>query len=268
MASKIVEVPMHEISVDFYVRQSLSEDRVAVLTELVKSGNELPPIILNDKNQIIDGRHRYNAYRAAGKSTIKAEIRKDMLRGEQILEALTSNMGGSLPPTQADMRLAIQNMLAAGLRQGAIVAGISLLPASTVKRYIKEAQSSMVKQKLRLAVDAVANDMTIPAAAAKFSVSIESLKLEITGKKRKDKEEYMALPKIKAGISNRNTTYSHQQAKMFQGIMQAFTDGDMPFKEAMDAVDHAEKVVLGQVQNIAGWRMRFEAARRNVSYNA
>jgi hypothetical protein len=267
-ASKIVEVPLHEISVDFYVRQALNEDHVKALTDLTKAGVEFPPIIVNDKYQIIDGRHRFNAYKEAGKISARCEVRRDMLPGDQILEALKCNMGGALPPSRADIRLAIQNMLAAGLKYSAILNGLPL-PPSVSKVYLKEAASNMLKQRISLAVAAVTEmEMPVSAAAAKYNVSVDSLKLEISGKRRKAKDDIYGVPKMKGEVSKRATSTSHKNAHLFETMLDAFMDGELTYKNACDVLDHAEKAITSQLNNITGWRLRFDAAKRTMNSNS
>lgn len=261
-AAKVVEVPLHEITVDFFVRRSLSEDHILQLAAIVEAGENLTPIILNDKYQVIDGRHRFKAYELANKTTIPCEIHKDLMRGEQILEALVSNMGGSMPPTQSDIRLAIQNMMAAGLKHNKILEGVPL-PRATCRRYIADAMSKANKDKIRNAIEAVTDaEMSVADAAIKHGVSIEDLRTEIRGKKKKVKEDAFGMPKIKASITTRYRSSSQYNTALFRKLMDSYMDGECSFTQVMDTLDLTEKAITNQAKSCAEWRQRAAALKR------
>jgi ParB-like chromosome segregation protein Spo0J len=261
--AKTIELPVSEITVDFYVRRSLSDDRVMELGLLLEAGVVLPPITINEQRQVIDGRHRLEAHKLIGTTHITCEMKRDLDRGEQLLEALIANMGGALPPTQSDIRLAIQNMLAAGMKPTTIQKGLPL-PPSVARRYISDAQSTANRAKIRSAVEAVTeSEMRVQDAADKFGVDVDEVRAEIRGKKKKAKDTTFGLPKIKSELSNRYRSSSQHNAKMFTRLIDGFTDGECSFSMVSEALDLTEKHINVQAQNVASWRQRLAAARRN-----
>ena len=85
------------------MKQPASKATLKQLIKSIKAGDEIPPIIvrkLGDKYQVIDGHHRYFAFKALGKDNIKAvvvnpedvEILKESLNQDLIKEFLKACM--------------------------------------------------------------------------------------------------------------------------------------------------------------------------------
>jgi len=85
------------------MKQPASKATLKQLIKSIKAGDEVPPIIvrkLGDKYQVIDGHHRYFAFKALGKDSIKAvvvdpkdvEILKESLNQDLIKEFLKACM--------------------------------------------------------------------------------------------------------------------------------------------------------------------------------
>ena len=85
------------------MKQPTSKATLKQLIKLIKAGGEVPPVIvrkLGDKYQVIDGHHRYFAFKALGKDSIKAvvvdpkdvEILKESLNQDLIKEFLKACM--------------------------------------------------------------------------------------------------------------------------------------------------------------------------------
>lgn len=257
------DVAISDLVVDFYVRRSLNEDRVLELALLIEEGVELPAILIDENRSVIDGRHRLEAFRMAGKTHISCETVKDLSQGEQILRALTENMGGSLPPSRGDVRLAIQNMITAGMKERAIVAGLPL-PPSIVRKYLREATSNMSKAKFSAAIESVVDSgMQIKDAAEKYGIDLEDLRDKIRGKKKTIVEKSFGMPKVRAELSGRYRSSSQKNASMFTKLLDCYIDGDVSYKVTSEACDLAEKMILSQAQNVTGWRQRFAQAKKN-----
>lgn len=54
-------------------RMPLDKARVEALSILVKKGHSLPPVVLDKNKMLVDGHHRFVAYKLAGKATIPYE---------------------------------------------------------------------------------------------------------------------------------------------------------------------------------------------------
>src|SRR5689334_10759410 len=112
-----VTVQLDQLRQTFYVRTALNQDHVIYLADLYETGEKVKPIIVNEKMEIIDGRHRFEAMHALllWKEGL-AFIAKGMSRQEMLVEALRSNMGGTLPPTPTDIQGVIQQLASEGVR--------------------------------------------------------------------------------------------------------------------------------------------------------
>jgi hypothetical protein len=50
---------------------------------------------------------------------------------------------------------------------------------------------------------------------------------------------------------------------MFAKLMDGFVDGECSFGTVVEAFNIAEKMITSQLDNLAGWRTRLNAAKRN-----
>lgn len=94
-------------------RDKISEEYVAELAELIKSGKKLPPIIVyNDGIDIwaADGHHRILASVRCEKRLIRAEVHKGT-KGDAVWASCGANQGHGLRRTNADKRHAVEMAL-------------------------------------------------------------------------------------------------------------------------------------------------------------
>lgn len=261
--ARVIDVNVSDLKVDFFVRRSLNDEHVLALAMIVEAGTDLTPITINEENQVIDGRHRLKAYELVGKKTISCEVKRDLSRGEQLMAALTANMGGSLPPSPQDIRLSIQSMLAAGVPVGTIRKGLPL-PPSVSRRYCDDAQSHMKKARVLNAVEAVTDsEMSVAAAADKYGIDVEDLRAEIRGKKKKLVTDAYGLPRIKSEVANRYRSSSQHNAKTLKKLIDAVIDGDCSPKVVEGAIEVFEKYINQQLDNMIAWRNRLAAVKLN-----
>jgi len=112
---KRAHIPTASVKEDFYVRQHTNDDHVIHLAGLIRDGVKLPPILVTREDVVIDGRHRLHAHRLCDKAGIEVEYVDDTDKGSIIAHALRANVGGSLPPTNADIIYAITQMIETGM---------------------------------------------------------------------------------------------------------------------------------------------------------
>ena len=100
-------IPLDQLTLNEPAEKMKQPESRATLKQLIKSiknGEEIPPIIVrkvNNKYQILDGHHRYFAYKALGKDNIKAvivdpkdvEILKENLNKDLVKEFMKHVMG-------------------------------------------------------------------------------------------------------------------------------------------------------------------------------
>jgi len=102
-------VKASELVVDFnlYPRHSVDSHNVAMLTEALRTGAELPPPVVDAKSKVIvDGVHRYRAHRniANGEDfKLMVELRQYSSEAEMLLDAIRLNAGHGQKLTPFDV---------------------------------------------------------------------------------------------------------------------------------------------------------------------
>lgn len=259
--SRVKYVPLKDITTDFFVRTTTNDDHVFALAQLVEAGVEMTPIIITPDNRVIDGRHRMKAYDLAGKKEIPCEVRANLSKADEMLLAISANMGGSLPPTATDIRTAIANMLQAGIKPSQIEKGLPQLPKSVCRRYINDAYANIAKRKLNEALSAMSEgNLSAKAVAEKYDVDLATLQAKIKGKRKKDTAQGPA--KYKSVISSHYRSLSQKNRVMCEKLLDAYTDGELSSSGVESVIDTLEKSIKQQLSNLGSWRLRYEAARR------
>jgi ParB-like chromosome segregation protein Spo0J len=184
-------VPISELVNNFYVRIGLDNNHVRFLQGLREHGVVLEPIeIAKGTNEIIDGRHRVAVELNLGHTEIYCNEEVYSSKEAMIIAALKANVGGSLPPSPQDIVHTIECLLHEGLSRKVIISQVSErvgFPPKLVARYIDDVRSKVAKRRKAEAVTAIAGgDITLVDAAEKYSVNIEELKAEISGKPKEE----------------------------------------------------------------------------------
>src|SRR6266705_4085572 len=113
MKSTLIKI--EDIKIKFFVRTGINLENVKCLKDLYESNDPVNPIkvtILEDKTyELIDGRHRIEAAKEAGFSTIQAHVSKNLDDKTKILNAVKFNIGGALPPTLSDFEHSIELLI-------------------------------------------------------------------------------------------------------------------------------------------------------------
>lgn len=259
MTGEIVEIPLSELKVTFFVRAKVNEDHVLYLAELYESGVELPPIeVIEGVNEIKDGRHRFGSMQLLGWTKAKCMIVEAKDQNEMLAEAFKANMGGALPPSREDILMIVRKFLENGLTQKRIkeLLGGSLKP-SMVNTYIRTSKSSIAKAKMQNALRAVAEgELTAPKAAEQYGVDLQNLKDEIKGKKKKRKMN--SVKQIKNLMSRTCQGNTRKVTAQIDKLIERFLDGEATSKEVFELFEKAEHLQKHAMSTLADKRKRFE----------
>lgn len=130
-------------NLDFYPRGEVDAERVSILVEALKAGQDLPPIIVDQKRRIVDGFHRARAYRLAfgEKAEIPCEVREYASDAELLLDAIAANAQHGKPLSNADRRKCV--VLAE--RHGVTVEQLASVLNVRVQRVTKLSEASTTK---------------------------------------------------------------------------------------------------------------------------
>lgn len=88
MAVKEVDIKDIKIREDLYPREKIDE---GTIQSYMESLDQLPPIVLNQDKEVINGVHRLKAHERAGRSKIKCEIDETKSDGDFYKKAVESN---------------------------------------------------------------------------------------------------------------------------------------------------------------------------------
>ncbi len=96
MTGKVVSLPLAELVEDMalYPRHEVDEANVAHLTQALKTGDTLPPIVADkESKRIVDGWHRSRAFRRVlgADAVVDVELRSYKSTGEMFLDAVALN---------------------------------------------------------------------------------------------------------------------------------------------------------------------------------
>lgn len=263
MGNKIVIVKVAELDTNLFVRKSLDQDRVLVLAELVQNGTKLPAILISQNKKVIDGRHRVECYDLCGVLEIEAEMVDVSDEGELIAMAFKANMGGPMPPTTDDIEHTVLVMLEHKIAQKRIVEILGLPPEMT-KKYIKDVQSRLVRQKIQQAADAVAYDgLTVIKAAEQFSVNPDRLKEILSGNRKKQKIE--AFTEVTRNLTKKYRSLGSSNASALRRLFEKFQDGDVSKQQVDTIFDKIDKLQKQSARSVADWKKRFASVNGNGS---
>lgn len=113
----MAKVAVSKIVLDdaIYPRSSVSEFNVNRLVAALKTGVKLPPIIVEAKTyRLVDGRHRYEAYKKEGLKTIEVIEKVYASEADLFADAVRCNIGHGEPLDQYTVRNAIIRLTAYG----------------------------------------------------------------------------------------------------------------------------------------------------------
>jgi len=263
--SKPVMVAIEQLRVKIFVRQKLNEDHVLNLALLYEADVILPPLEITKDYDVIEGRHRLEAAKLAGKKELPCDFVDDMKPAEMIAYAFSRNVGGNLPPSKQDINFTIESLLERKTSSGAIVKYFSFWPADVVRKYIKDAQSNVLARSMAGAIKAVTEgDMRPSDAAEKFGVDAETLKTAISGKIRKRKGPELGINVLKGHISSQYRSHTQMNNKRFEKLLSGFRDHEVSESVVEGAFEHTRALAKKHLQSIDHWWERWDSIRSGV----
>lgn len=261
MRKKTEVLQLREIKETFVIRLALNQEHVGYLKSLIESGIDFPPILVSeDDKELIDGRHRIAALRALDFTDTLCELRQFASQSDKIITALQCNVGGSLPPTEADVSHTMQILLTAGESRKSIIEKISEkvgFPPQLIKQHLDYVQSNLAKARLKKAVSAVVTGgETVPEAAAKFGVKLETLQANL--EEKSEDNTAVNVNQLKSHLSvnfnKLNSIFGHNLSRVVRDL----SDGVTKPEEAKEIIAHVNKLVARLNHRHEEWLKRFE----------
>lgn len=256
---RTVTAKLGDIRTNLFVRKELNEDRVFYLAELMAAGVKMKDnILVTPDLELIEGRHRKEAYELNGIAEVEVDIEPVANEVDLIAKAYRANIGGSLPPTQADTEHTVMLLLERGETKKRIGELLGL-PASVARRYVNEVQSKTMRAKLLRAVTAVTDDgLTVAKAAEQHGVDADKLREALSGRRRKQKH---GVAELQRALTQTYKSVGAKNAAAMRNLLEKYEDGDVNEKQTREIFAHLENLQKQSARAVADWKKRFEGMR-------
>ncbi len=258
MSKSVVRKKMKiaDLNLEFFVRKHIDEDWVLHLAGLIEAEEKLPPILVNTKGIVIEGRHRIEAHILLNLTEIDVEIHDVNDEVALISMGYKANTGGPKPPSIEDTEHTIMMLLDRGEAQKDIAKLIGL-PPSLARKYVGQVKSKLNRLKLTKAAAAIADDnLTLAKAAEKHNVDPEKLREHVSGKRKKHKQ---GVAEIRKNLSAAYKSMSLKNANLAKKLLEKYEDGDVTAAQVNEFFDKIEDLQKNSAHSIKDWRRRFEA---------
>lgn len=213
-------------------------DKVNQMVSILKAGGKLPPVVVNQNHEIVEGRKRVEAAKQAGLDEIDAQVKHFADSNAERLFAMNAQLGTAEPITEEDIRWNIRQLVRDKMPYDAILLSLSkTFPKSVAKRYIDDALSTLNKEKVTMAVNAVLNGtMSRSQVIEHFGVTKEQLVRAAGHRNQKIKKSQSLDTKARMGGSV--GTLSKKVEAQGKNILQRLKDGFISHKEALEVINH------------------------------
>jgi hypothetical protein len=253
-------VDFGDICISIYVRQQLSEERVALFQELYTSSSAgtVPPILVSPNFHLIDGRHRLAALKGLGEKGAVCEIVGATDPFDMTICALKANVGGSKELSMSDIRQTIIRLLEAGNSQRKITAALPF-PKELSRKLVKTATAIRHRQAETMAtIQVMAGQMSPEEASSKFHLPVALIN-KLVEKRRNGEEELLTNPgSLKGAFTQRYYAFTKRMGITFKKLLKRFEDGEFTEAQVQEVIVH----VLHQARNhesaMKDWENRFK----------
>ncbi|MBN2093879.1 MAG: ParB N-terminal domain-containing protein [Candidatus Zambryskibacteria bacterium] len=251
------KVKLADLNTNLFVREELDQDHVLYLAELIQNGVALPPIEITKDYDVVEGRHRIEAFELNSIKNVEAKILSFSSDSEMIGYAYKSNAGGHKPPTTADTEHTVALLIKNG-ETIKCIAEILGLPPSLTRKYVRTIKSKISRQKINSAVSAVTEGgLTAPKAAEKYGIEVEKLKETLSGKRKKQRTNGIA--EIFTSLTTNYKSASQKNAAIFKKLRDQYDDGDVSKKQILEVIKRIKDLQKKHVRSLDHWEKRFLA---------
>lgn len=253
-------VAVNDLKLDFFVRTTLNDDRVIQMALMYESDGlkALPPLLVTKDYKIIDGRHRLEGLKMFGAKNAPIEIDPETDPIKLYQKAIDANLGGSLPPSTADIQSNMQSMIKNGMKSTEIKTWWStrIGTASANKNY-GYASSHLTASKLIQAISAITNEgLTVLQSAQKFGVDVGSIQDKLNGRNKKLSNSV----KVVNELTNKAEGLNRSIGKTFSHLMTDLTRGEADPLEVRKYIDKIKNEGEYLSQKASDMYLRLEKA--------
>lgn len=137
---KTVKLESLVLDYNFYPRTQVSDEHTGYVKEAILAGRKLPPIVA-DKNslRIIDGFHRYQAYKRLGIEEVEVDLRGYKSEAEMLEDAVRLNANHGRPFATQDRRRVILRAEELGLSRDKVAEILNITREKVEKLAVQRA---------------------------------------------------------------------------------------------------------------------------------
>lgn len=241
--SKVVKLQVKDIKFDFDVRRLGNDlDHIKQMAAFLESGGTLPPIIVNERYGLVEGRQRLEAHKILKRTEIDAVVQSFENKAEERFVAMKHQLGLGLPLSSEDIRWNIKQMLLSRVSRDVIIKNLSgVLTRPLVIRYMDDAMSSINKDRIQKGLDRVADGETIGEIVRDGLVSAEQLKKAILH--RKEQAGKVEPNAIKAAMGAQIRSLSRAVEKQKKDVLRSFDDNLLTATDALRIAEHTLNLI-------------------------
>jgi hypothetical protein len=252
MGKIIIQVKISELKDRFGIRSIINHEHELYLWSLIEGGVPLPPIKITKDYYIIDGRHRIEAYKDANIEIIEAEVINEDSTIEIVKLALSSNIGGPLPPTKNDICRTMILLVEKKYSRKRIFDEFSkILPKSLIRTSYHSAVWKINNNKKNDVFDLLAKGSTLPVISKALDIPKEKIHEWI--KNRKVSTNGTGRMEIRQMF----THFNKKLGKVFSNILQACEDGEKTKMETESIIQFLSKLISNQNRMYSDWNKRW-----------
>jgi ParB-like chromosome segregation protein Spo0J len=257
---RIITVKLADLNTNLFVRKALDQNHAFYLAELIEAGTKMKDAIeVTEKDgllEVVDGRHRKEAYELANISDVEVSVLEFSNESEMIAYAYKRNTGGSLPPTAEDTNHTVMLLLQRkeSMKHIGELLGI---PVSLARKYANEVKSRMDRATMQAAIFSITNEgLNCKEASEKYGVDPKKLKDAISGKKQKQKQE--GVGDIMRMLTDQHKSLGLKMASANKRLLEKYEDSDVTKEQVMQVFEHIKQLQKRHERTFNDLVKRFE----------
>jgi len=253
-------VPIDRLNFKFDVRLTGNDlDQVEQMQAALENGQVLPPVIVNQRYEIVEGRQRWEAAKRAGKREISIVMQAFSDSKAERVFAVNAQLNLAAPLDKESIRWNIRKLLIEGMTSSEVVAAFSnKLASDVVKRYTDDALSTINKQKIRDAIDRLGAGASKARVLAETGITEKQLQGALGYRKQKIRKGEKLNRKALFGTAVR--TLSRKLEDQRKSVLRDLSETTLTPKDAEEIVQHAYVSIQTLCARMEDYKLRLYQA--------
>ncbi|NPV72897.1 MAG: helix-turn-helix domain-containing protein [Pelotomaculum sp.] len=175
MAQKLVYIKLSEIIIDdtIYPRNDIDPETIARYREALEAGATLPPLVVMPDGRLLDGRHRYEAYKLIGVEEVEVIVEEP---DDPDARAVELNLRHGRPLTREELRQAARRWY--GIKTATEIAKTLGVTRQTVQNWVSDLAAEREEERAEIrekALELRAEGMTQEEIAERLGVTRQAV---------------------------------------------------------------------------------------------